>query len=219
MYKKEEEIMLSMEQLASCGIVPVVVLNDAGQAVPTARALLAGGINVMEITFRTAAAKASIARVAAEVPEMIVGAGTVINVEQARDAVEAGAKFIVSPGSDADVILEAGKLGVPIVPGVVTPSEIMAGLKLGVKVFKFFPAETYGGLKTIKALCGPFPQIKFIPTGGISQSNAAEYFENPKHQAVRGSWMVSAKMIEAGEFAEITAKSAAATALYKEIRG
>ena len=211
--------MLSMEQLSSCGIVPVVVLNDAERAVPTAKALLAGGINVMEITFRTAAAKASIAKVAAEVPEMIVGAGTVINVEQARDAVEAGAKFIVSPGSDADVILEAGKLGVPIGPGVVTPSEIMAGLKLGVKVFKFFPAETYGGLKTIKALSGPFPQIKFIPTGGISQSNADEYFKNPKIQAVGGSWMVTAAMIEAGEFDEITAKSAAATALFKEIRG
>ena len=211
--------MLSMEQLSSCGIVPVVVLNDAERAVPTAKALLAGGINVMEITFRTAAAKASIAKVAAEVPEMIVGAGTVINVEQAREAVEAGAKFIVSPGSDADVIREAGKLGVPIVPGVVTPSEIMAGLKLGIKVFKFFPAETFGGLKAIKALAGPFPQIKFIPTGGISLSNVEEYIKNPKIQAVGGSWMVSSAMIDAGEYDEITAKSAAATALFKQIRG
>ena len=211
--------MLSMEQLTSCGIVPVVVLNDAERAVPTAKALLAGGINVMEITFRTAAARASIARVAAEVPEMIVGAGTVINVEQARDAVEAGAKFIVSPGSDADVIREAAKLGVPIVPGVVTPSEIMAGLKLGIQVFKFFPAETFGGLKAIKALAGPFPQIKFIPTGGISLSNVEDYIKNPKIQAVGGSWMVSSAMIDAGEYDEITAKSAAATALFKQIRG
>ena len=211
--------MLSIEQISACGIVPVVVLNDAEQAVPTARALLAGGINVMEITFRTAAAKASIAKVAAEVPEMIVGAGTVINVEQLRDAVEAGAKFVVSPGSDPEVIQEAAKLDVPIIPGVVTPSEIMMGLKLGVKVFKFFPAESYGGLKTIKALCGPFPQIKFIPTGGISQANASEYFNNPKIQAVGGSWMVSSAMIEAGDFDGITAKSAAATALFKEIRG
>ena len=211
--------MLSIEEISACGIIPVVVLNDADVAVPTARALLRGGIDVMEITFRTAAAQASIARVTAEVPEMKVGAGTVVTVQQARDAVAAGAKFLVSPGSDADIIREAAALNTPIVPGVVTPSEIMLGLKLGVKVFKFFPAESYGGLKTIKALSGPFPQIKFIPTGGINQENAGEYFKNPKIQAVGGSWMVSAKMIEAGEFDAIAEKSAAATALFQQIRG
>lgn len=211
--------MLAMEQISACGIIPVVVLNRVEDAVPTARALLRGGINVMEITFRTEAAQTSISKVAAEVPEMIVGAGTVVSVEQARAAIAAGAKFLVSPGSDAEVIQEAARLNVPIVPGVVTPSEIMLGLKLGVKVFKFFPAESYGGIKTIKALSGPFPQIRFIPTGGISQSNAEEYFRNPKIQAVGGSWMVSAKMIEAGEFDAIAEKSAAATALYREIRG
>lgn len=208
-----------MDQIAACGIVPVVVLNDAGAAVPTAKALLKGGINVMEVTFRTAAARASIARVAAEVPEMIVGAGTVISVDQAREAAEAGAKFLVSPGSDEDIIREAARLNMPIVPGVVTPSEIMLGLKLGVKLFKFFPAESYGGLKTIKALCGPFPQIRFIPTGGISQANAGEYFKNPKILAVGGSWMVASAMIEAGDFDGIAEKSAAATALFREIRG
>ncbi|MDO4867946.1 MAG: bifunctional 4-hydroxy-2-oxoglutarate aldolase/2-dehydro-3-deoxy-phosphogluconate aldolase [Clostridia bacterium] len=211
--------MLTVEQAAACGVVPVVVLDDAELAVPTAKALLKGGINAMEITFRTAAAKASIAKVAAEVPEMIVGAGTVINVEQLHDAVEAGAKFIVSPGSDADVISEAAKLGVAMIPGVVTPSEIILGLKLGIKVFKFFPAESYGGLKTLKALSGPFPQIKFIPTGGISQANAADYFKNPKVLAVGGSWMVSKDMINAGDFEAITEKSAAATALCRELRG
>lgn len=211
--------MLSIEEISACGIIPVVVLNDADVAVPTARALLRGGIDVMEITFRTAAAQASIARVTAEVPEMKVGAGTVVTVQQARDAVAAGAKFLVSPGSDANIIREAAALNTPIVPGVVTPSEIMLGLKLGVKVFKFFPAESYGGLKTIKALSGPFPQIKFIPTGGINQENAGEYFKNPKIQAVGGSWMVSAKMIEAGEFDAIAEKSAAATALFQQIRG
>lgn len=211
--------MLTVEQAAACGVVPVVVLDDAELAVPTAKALLKGGINAMEITFRTAAAKASIAKVAAEVPEMIVGAGTVINVEQLHDAVEAGAKFIVSPGSDADVISEAAKIGVAMIPGVVTPSEIILGLKLGIKVFKFFPAEGYGGLKTLKALSGPFPQIKFIPTGGISQANAADYFKNPKVLAVGGSWMVSKDMINAGDFDGIAEKSAAATALCKELRG
>jgi len=211
--------MLTVEQVAACGVVPVVVLEDAEQAVPTAKALLKGGINAMEITFRTAAAKASIARVAAEVPEMIVGAGTVVNVEQLHDAVEAGAKFIVSPGSDEAVIAEAIKLDVAITPGVVTPSEIMLGLKHGIRVFKFFPAESFGGLKTIKALCGPFPQIKFIPTGGINQGNAAEYFKNPKIQAVGGSWMVTKDMVAAGDFDGIAEKSKAATDLYKEIRG
>ena len=211
--------MLTVEQVAACGVVPVVVLEDEAQAVPTARALLAGGINAMEITFRTAAAKGSIAKVAKEVPEMIVGAGTVVNLQNLHDAVDAGAKFIVCPGSDPELIAEAIKLNVPITPGVVTPSEIMMGLKLGLKVFKFFPAETFGGLKTIKALCGPFPQIKFLPTGGINQANAAEYFKNPKILAVGGSWMVTKDMVAAGEFEGITAKSKAATDLFKGIRG
>ena len=211
--------MLTVEQVAACGVVPVVVLDDAAQAVPTARALLAGGINAMEITFRTAAARDSIARVAAEVPEMIVGAGTVINPDQLRAAVDAGARFIVSPGSDAELIREAARLETAMIPGVLTPSEIMLGLRLGVKVFKFFPAESFGGLKTIKALSGPFPQIRFIPTGGINQTNAAEYFKNPKIVAVGGSWMVTKDMVAAGDFAGITEKSAAATALFREIRG
>lgn len=210
--------MLSMEQISECGVVPVVVLNNVADAVPTAKALLAGGINVMEITFRTAAAPECIAEVAAKVPEMIVGAGTIVNCEQLRQAVSAGAKFIVSPGSDADVIAEANALNVPIVPGVVTPSEIMMGLKMGITTFKFFPAEAYGGLKTIKNLCGPFPQIKFVPTGGINQNNAEEYLKHPKIQAIGGSWMVSAAMIEAGQFDEITAKSKAATELAKQAR-
>ena len=211
--------MLTVEQVAACGVVPVVVLEDAAQAVPTAKALLRGGITAMEITFRTAAAKDSIAKVAAEVPEMIVGAGTVINVDQLHDAIDAGAKFIVSPGTSEEVIAEAVKLNVPVAPGVVTPSEIMVGLKYGLKVFKFFPAESYGGLKTIKALCGPFPQIRFIPTGGINQNNAEEYFKNPKIVAVGGSWMVTKDMVVAGDFAGITEKSAAATALFQQIRG
>ena len=211
--------MMTVEQVAACGVVPVVVLEDAAQAVPTAKALLKGGINAMEITFRTAAARDSIAKVAKEVPEMIVGAGTVINVEQLHAAVEAGAQFIVSPGSDADIIQEAMKLGVAVTPGVVTPSEIMLGLRLGVKVFKFFPAENYGGLKTIKALSGPCPQIKILPTGGINQGNVAEYFKNPKIVAVGGSWMCTKDMISAGDFDAITEKSRAATDLFREIRG
>lgn len=211
--------MLTVEQVAACGVVPVVVLEDAEQAVPTAKALLKGGITAMEITFRTAAARDSIAKVAAEVPEITVGAGTVVNVEQLHQAVEAGAKFIVSPGTDEAIVAEACRMGVPMMPGVVTPSEIMVGLKHGIRVFKFFPAETFGGLKTIKALSGPFPQIKFIPTGGVNQANAPEYFKNPKILAVGGSWMVTKDMVAAGDFDGITEKSAAATSLFKEMRG
>ena len=210
---------MTIQQAASCGIVPVVVLDDAAQALHTAKALKDGGIDVMEITFRTAAAKASIAQVASRMPEMIVGAGTVINERQLGEAAEAGAKFIVSPGSSVSLIKAAQEKNLPIVPGVVSPSEIMIGLELGLTVFKFFPAETYGGLKAIKALSGPFPQIKFIPTGGINQSNAGDYFKNPKILAVGGSWMVSADMIREGRFDEIARKAREATDLFSSVRG
>lgn len=208
-----------MKIIADCGIVPVVVLEDADQALPVARALRAGGINVMEITFRTAAAKESIRRVHEAMPEMIVGAGTVINVAQLEDTVEAGAQFIVSPGSMKSVIARAQQHGVSVLPGVATPSEIMIGLEMGIETFKFFPAEACGGLRTLKALTGPFPGIRFIPTGGINQGNAASYFENSKVLAVGGSWMVTGDMIRAGRFDEITEKSRGAVELFHAIRG
>ena len=211
--------MLSAEQFAACGIVPVVVLEEVAQALPVAQALLAGGINVMEITFRTAAAKESIATVAREMPEMMVGAGTVVNLRQLEEAAQAGAQFIVSPGSSAELIKASLERQLAIVPGVATPSEIMIGLELGLKVFKFFPAETYGGLKAIKALSGPFPQIRFIPTGGIKQDNAGEYLKNPRIIAVGGSWMVSADLIRAGRFDEITERSRMAVELARAVRG
>jgi 2-dehydro-3-deoxyphosphogluconate aldolase/(4S)-4-hydroxy-2-oxoglutarate aldolase len=212
-------MMTVMERVARCGVVPVIVLEEVSQAVPTARALLAGGIDVMEITFRTAAAKDSIAAVVKEVPEMLVGAGTVISMEQLEAAIGAGAQFIVSPGSDDEVISACVTKAVPVLPGVVTPSEVLIGLKHGLSVFKFFPAENYGGLKTIKALSGPFPQIKFLPTGGISEKNVADYFANPRIAAVGGSWMATGDMIKNGDYAEITNKSAEAVALYKAARG
>ena len=211
--------MLSAEQFAACGIVPVVVLEEVAQALPVAQALLAGGINVMEITFRTAAAKESIATVAREMPEMMVGEGTVVNLRQLEEAAQAGAQFIVSPGSSAELIEASLERQLAIVPGVATPSEIMIGLELGLKVFKFFPAETYGGLKAIKALSGPFPQIRFIPTGGIKQDNAGEYLKNPGIIAVGGSWMVSADMIRAERFDEITERSRMAVELARAVRG
>lgn len=210
--------MAIMERVASCGVVPVIVLHDVAHAVPTAKALLAGGIGVMEITFRTAAARDSIAAVAKEVPDMLVGAGTVVNLEQLEAALEAGARFIVSPGSDAAIIAACVARGVPIFPGVVTPSELMIGLAHGLTVFKFFPAENYGGLKTIQALSGPFPQAKFIPTGGVSEKNAAEYLANDRILAVGGSWMAGADLIASGNYEEITRRSAEAVALAKTSR-
>lgn len=209
----------TMTRIAKCGIVPVIVLNDANKAVPLAKALLAGGIDVMEITFRTAAARASIEAVSREVPEMLVGAGTVLNTQQLNDAIKAGAKFLVSPGSDCELIEAAAAAGCPLLPGAVTPSEIMAGLKLGVKVFKFFPAENYGGLATLKSLGAPFTDISFVPTGGISDKNISPYLENKRVMAVGGSWMAPASLVDSGDFATIEEKTREAVKLLKTIRG
>ena len=145
-----------LQQFSASGIVPVVVLEKAEDAVDTARALLAGGISVMEITFRTAAASEAICKVAAQVPETLVGAGTVITLEQCKQAVDCGAKFIVTPGYDEDVVSWCCEHDIPVTPGCVTPTEIMMALKHGLKVLKFFPANVYGGLNALKALAGPF---------------------------------------------------------------
>lgn len=193
-----------LDKIRACGIVPVVKLNDPEKAVPLAEALMRGGINVIEITFRTAAAPEAIAEVTGKVPEMLVGAGTVLTVEQLHAARDAGAKFIVSPGLSAAVAKEAQASSLPILPGVVTPSEICLGLELGLKIFKFFPAENYGGISTVKALSAPFGDISFVPTGGINAKNAADYWKFPKVWAVGGSWMVPEKLIDRGNFDEIT---------------
>ncbi len=193
-----------LSRLAAAGVVPVVVLDKAEDAVPTARAMVAGGIDVMEITFRTAAAADSIRAVAAEVPEMLVGAGTVLNLEQCKLAVECGAKFIVSPGYDEETVAWCVENGVAVTPGCVTPTEIMAALKHGLKVVKFFPANVYGGLNAIKALSGPFVGLKFIPTGGVNQQNLGEFVSNPSIHAVGGSWVCPKADIAAHNFDKIT---------------
>lgn len=193
-----------LSRLAAAGVVPVVVLDNAADAVPTAKAMVAGGIDVMEITFRTAAAADSIRAVAAEVPEMLVGAGTVLNLEQCKLAVECGAKFIVSPGYDEETVAWCVENGVAVTPGCVTPTEIMAALKHGLKVVKFFPANVYGGLSAIKALSGPFVGLKFIPTGGVNQQNLAEFVSNPSIHAVGGSWVCPKADIAAHNFDKIT---------------
>ena len=194
-----------LKRMACAGIVPVVVLEDAKDAVPTAKAMVAGGIDVMEITFRTAAAADSIKTVAAEVPEMLVGAGTVVNLEQCKLAVECGAKFIVSPGYDEEVVSWCCDNGIAVCPGCVTPTEIMMALKHGLKVLKFFPANVYGGLGAIKALAGPFGGVKFIPTGGVNLQNVGEFIADPHIHAVGGSWVCPKADIAAGNFEKITA--------------
>lgn len=175
---------------AGCPIVPVVVIKDLADTLPTLRALRDGGIPNAEITFRTACAKDAIALGVKEFPEMNVGAGTVINERQAEDALGAGAKFIVSPGFSAGVARLCGEADVPYIPGTVTPTEIMAALEAGITTVKFFPANVYGGLSAIKALSGPFPQVKFLPTGGIDLSNLKEFLSCEKIAAVGGSFMM-----------------------------
>ena len=165
----------ALQKIYDCGIVPVIALEDAGSAVPLARALEEGGLPVAEVTFRTAAAEESIRRMAAECPNVLVGAGTVLNVEQAGRAIKAGAKFIVSPGFSAAVVKFCQDQQVPVTPGVITPTEITAALDMGVEVVKFFPADAFGGIKTIKALAAPFGKVKFIPTGGVNADNLAEF--------------------------------------------
>ena len=211
--------MNEMLRLKSAGVVPVVVLDRAEDAVPTARALLAGGVDVMEITFRTDAAAASIRAVAEACPEMLVGAGTVITLEQCRQAVACGARFIVAPGFDAEVVRWCVEQDVAVTPGCVTPTEIMAAMKLGLRVVKFFPAGVYGGLKALKALSAPFGGVRFIPTGGVDVRNLGEYLSAPFVHAVGGSWLCPKAEIAAGHFEQITARCREASGIVREVRG
>ena len=212
-------MMNVLDRLKQSGVVPVVVLDDAKDAVATAKALLAGGVDVMEITFRTAAAADSIKAVTENCPDMLVGAGTVITLEQCKKAVECGAKFIVSPGFDPEVAAWCVERNVPITPGCVTPTEIVAAMKLGLNAVKFFPAGVYGGLKAMKALSAPFGGIKFIPTGGVDAKNLKEYLEAPFVHAVGGSWLCPKKEIAAGNFDAVTALCREASEIVREVRG
>lgn len=194
-----------LQRLANAGVVPVVVLDDAKDAVPTANAMVAGGIDVMEITFRTAAAPDCIKAVSENCPDMLVGAGTILTLDQCKLAVEMGAKFIVSPGFDAEVVSWCVENGIAVTPGCVTPTEITAAIKLGLKVVKFFPANVYGGLNAMKNLSAPFVGIKFMPTGGVNAQNLSEYISAPFIHAVGGSWVCPKADIAAGNFEKITA--------------
>ena len=207
------------EQFKKIGIIPVVVLDDAKDAAPLAEALCEGGLPCAEVTFRTAAAADVIRIMSEKYPEMLVGAGTVLTKEQVDRAVECGAKFIVSPGLNPEIVKYCISKGIPVTPGTQTPSEMEQAIELGLSVVKFFPAEPAGGLKMIKAVAAPYVGLQFMPTGGISAANVREYLKFDRIIACGGSWMVKADLVKAGKFDEIKALTAEAAAIVKEIRG
>ena len=204
-----------LTKIGELGIVPVVKIEDANDAAPLGKALLDGGLPVAEITFRTAAAEEAITRMTAEVPDVFVGAGTVLTVENVKKAVAAGAKFIVSPGFNPKVVGYCVDNNIPITPGINSPTQIEKAIEFGLDVVKFFPAEASGGLPMLKAMSAPYGSIKFIPTGGINAKNLNSYLSFPKILACGGSWMVKTDVISSGKFDDITAltKDAMATML------
>ncbi|MFI2568665.1 bifunctional 4-hydroxy-2-oxoglutarate aldolase/2-dehydro-3-deoxy-phosphogluconate aldolase [Cellulosimicrobium funkei] len=202
-----------LEGIARARVVPVVVVDDAAQGVLVASALRDGGLPVAEVTFRTAGARAAIEAIAREVPDVLVGAGTVVTAAQVDEAVDAGARFLVSPGLSAAVVRRAQELGVPVVPGVATPSDVIAALDLGLDVVKLFPANVVGGPAAVKAFSAPFPGLRFVPTGGVSAANLLDYLALPAVLAAGGSWMVDAALVRAGDTAEISRRTREAVAL------
>ena len=210
------EVLMKIGQM---GIVPVVVLNDVKNAVPLAQSLINGGLPCAEVTFRTEAAQQSIAEISKNFPQMFVGAGTVLTTEQVDRAVDAGAKFIVSPGFNPKVVEYCIKKGYPVTPGIMTPTELEMALEFGLDVVKFFPAENAGGLKMIKAMAAKYTKMKFMPTGGINPQNVREYLQCDKILACGGSWMVKGDLINSGNFAEIEKLTKEASQIVKEIRG
>ena len=207
-----------LEKIEKIGIVPVIKIDDAQKALPLAKALAAGGIPCVEITFRTAQAEEVIKRIAKEAGEMLLGAGTVLTTAQVDYAIDAGAQFIVSPGFNPKVVTHCLKKDITVIPGCLTPSEIEQAIAYGLDVVKFFPAEQAGGLEYIKAVSAPYPNIKFLPTGGINAGNLARYIAFEKVIACAGSWMAAAEFINAGEFEKITALSREAVNIILEFR-
>lgn len=195
-----------IERLLAKRLVPVVVLDDAKDAEPLAEALLKGGLDIIEVTFRTEAAEESIRRIAKAFPEVLLGAGTLLDTSQVEKAHAAGAAFGLAPGLNREVIIKAKSLGMDFSPGVMTPGEVEAGLSLGCKLQKFFPAMAAGGPPMLKALAGPYAHtgVKFIPTGGINRDNMTDFLNLPVVAAIGGSWMVDRKLIQAGDWGEIT---------------
>lgn len=209
-----------LEQLSKIGIVPVIKIDDVDKAVPLAKALKQGGLPCAEVTFRTAQGEEAIRRIAKEVPDVLVGAGTVLTTEQVDRAIDAGAKFIVSPGLNPKVVKYCVDKGIPVTPGTSNPSDVEQAIELGLDVVKFFPAEAAGGLNMIKSMAAPYTQMKFMPTGGISAKNICEYLAFDKIIACGGSWMVKKDLVAAGKYDEIQAltEEAVRTMLGFELR-
>lgn len=207
------------KQFEKFGVIPVVVIDEIKDAVPLADALIEGGLPCAEITFRTDAAEESIRLMSAKYPDMLIGAGTVLTIEQVNRAVKAGAKFIVSPGFDPQIVDYCIEKNIPILPGCITPSEVAQAAIRGLKVVKFFPAGQFGGVKTIKALAAPYTMMSFMPTGGINIKNLKEYLEYEKILCCGGSWMVKGDLIKNGEFAKIREMTKEAVELVRAIRG
>ena len=206
------------EKFQKLGVVPVVVLEDTKDAVPLAKALVEGGLPCAEVTFRTEAAEESIRLMTEQFPEMLVGAGTVLTREQVDTAVVAGAKFIVSPGFDPEIVDYCLEKEIPVFPGCITPSEVAQAVKRGLKVVKFFPAEPAGGVAMIKAMVAPYVGIKFMPTGGINAKNLEDYLSFDKIICCGGSWMVKGELVKNGEFDKIRDLTAEARKLVASIR-
>lgn len=207
------------EKFYEFGVIPVVVLNDEKDALPLAKALCEGGLPCAEVTFRTEAAEESIRLMSSEYSHMLIGAGTVLTKDQVDRAVAAGAKFIVSPGFDPEIVDYCLEKDIPIFPGYITPSEVALAVKRGLKVVKFFPAEQFGGVATIKAMAAPYKTLRFMPTGGVNAKNLRSYLEYDKIICCGGSWMVKGDLIKAGEFNKIRKMTEEAVSLVKEIRG
>ena len=207
-----------VEHITAAGLVPVVVLENASHAAPLAAALTAGGLPCAEVTFRTAAAVEAI-KIMAEDPDLLLGAGTVLTPHQVEQAVSAGARYVVSPGFSPIVAAACRDLDIPIVPGVATATEIQMALDAGIDVLKFFPAETSGGVPALKALAAPFGSVRFLPTGGVSTTNAGDYLRLPSVLAVGGSWMVAPNLISAGRFEDVTRLTREAVDLVSTVRG
>ena len=208
-----------IDKLMTYGVVPVVVIDDVTDAIPLAEALMKGGLECAEVTFRTEAAADAIKAMTENFPDMFVGAGTVLSAKQVDEAISAGAKFIVSPGFDPEVVDYCISKNIPIIPGTITPSEVAQGVKRGLKVLKFFPAEQAGGLPMIKAMAAPYTGVKFMPTGGINEKNLRDYLSFDKISACGGSWMVKSDLIKSGDFTKIEQLTAEAVKAVKEIRG
>ena len=210
--------MNALARLGQLGVIPVVKIDQAGQGPSLAKALLKAGLPCAEITFRTNAAEEAIRLISASHPEVLVGAGTVISISQAQKAVHAGARFIVSPGFDPKIVDWCLQQAVPVVPGVATSTEALMAIDRGLNILKFFPSETLGGIPMLEAIAAALISVKFIPTGGISDSNMASYLKLPMVHAVAGSWLVPTKMISSGAFDEITRLASEAVNIVRCVR-